>query len=68
MFSQTDTTTDTVNNLSIKWLQVDNQLPSATSGIFVYPTVLPQSKNEKDEEKPVFFGSFSHSKDKSMYD
>jgi vacuolar protein sorting-associated protein 13A/C len=61
----TDTTTDTMMTLTLKWLQVDNQLPSAMNPIFIYPTVLPVRGKEKEKENPVFFGSFSHSKDTS---
>jgi vacuolar protein sorting-associated protein 13A/C len=61
----TDTTTDTMMNVTLKWFQVDNQLPSAFNPIFIYPTVLPVKGKEKEAEKPVFFGSFSHSKDTS---
>lgn len=67
-FRFTETTNEYLGVASLKWFQIDNQLPSAQDTVLLYPTILPQTRKEKEKDekpKPVFFGTFCRSKDNS---
>lgn len=66
MAAITETKNETIYSAQIKWFQVDNQLPGAHNPICIYPTVLKQDYKEKDIDNPVFFGSYSLSKEKDL--
>ncbi|KAI8897799.1 hypothetical protein BC833DRAFT_643759 [Globomyces pollinis-pini] len=65
-----ETEIDNILTVSMKWIQVDNQINGAANPIFVYPSVLPVKEKEKSDpnsngEKPVLLASFCRSKDTS---
>lgn len=66
MLGITETANETITNFQIKWLQVDNQIGGAFNPIFIYPSILKQNEKEKEIENPVFFATYSLSKDKSL--
>ena len=66
MLGITETESETITNFQIKWLQVDNQIGGALNPIFIYPTILKHSDKDKDIDNPVFFATYSLSKDKSL--
>jgi vacuolar protein sorting-associated protein 13A/C len=63
---QSDTDSETITNVSLKWLQVDNQLASSLNPIFIYPTVIHENStnsNDQAKEHSVLFASLCKSKD-----
>jgi vacuolar protein sorting-associated protein 13A/C len=60
---RTETDINTMTNISLKWLQVDNQTPLTNNPIFIYPTIITEA-SEKEKET-VLFASFCLSKDQT---